>query len=117
MIREDNLPRLQWPLGIIVEVYPGKDGLLYPGKDDLIRNADVKIAKELLKDPIRNFIPNLKICLVDFNIGSPLDVLKPSEVNQVQETDIQKSTMTCYDSVLLQSRTGRLIKKPSQLAL
>jgi len=28
LIREDNCPRLTWPIGLIVETYPGKDGLV-----------------------------------------------------------------------------------------
>ncbi|ELT87531.1 hypothetical protein CAPTEDRAFT_204419 [Capitella teleta] len=27
MVREDNTPRWHWPLGVVEEVFPGKDGL------------------------------------------------------------------------------------------
>ncbi|XP_014673255.1 PREDICTED: uncharacterized protein LOC106813592 [Priapulus caudatus] len=37
LVREDHIPRLSWPLGIIVEVFPGRDGL--------IRSVKVKTAK------------------------------------------------------------------------
>ena len=32
LIREDNFPRMCWPLGIIIETHPGRDGLVRPVK-------------------------------------------------------------------------------------
>jgi hypothetical protein len=26
LIREDNVPRMQWPLGLVTKEFPGKDG-------------------------------------------------------------------------------------------
>ena len=28
LIKEDNVPRLSWPLGVITELFPGKDGVV-----------------------------------------------------------------------------------------
>ena len=28
LIHEENLPRLRWPVGVVVKVYPGRDGLV-----------------------------------------------------------------------------------------
>lgn len=40
LIREDTVPRLQWPLGTLVNVYPGKDGFVH--------SADVKTHKDVV---------------------------------------------------------------------
>ena len=45
LVREDNLPRMKWPLGVIEEVYPGKDGL--------IRSVKVRMARGSLMRPIQ----------------------------------------------------------------
>ena len=28
LIKEDNIPHLRWPLGVVTQVYPGKDGFM-----------------------------------------------------------------------------------------
>ena len=45
LIRDDMRPRMQWPLGVVVCVYPGRDGL--------IRAADVKTDRGIFKRPIQ----------------------------------------------------------------
>lgn len=45
LIKEDNIPRMSWPCGIVLEVFPGKDGL--------IRSVKVKTAKGTLLRPIQ----------------------------------------------------------------
>ena len=45
MIREDNCPRLQWPVGLVIDVYPGKDGL--------VRTVRVKTSKGVFVRPIQ----------------------------------------------------------------
>ena len=45
LIREDNTPRLKWPLGVITQVFPGRDGI--------VRSVQVKTAKGTLTRPIQ----------------------------------------------------------------
>ena len=45
LIREDNIPRMKWPLGVITRVFPGKDGL--------VRSVEVKTVNGLLVRPIQ----------------------------------------------------------------
>ena len=45
LIKEDNIPRMSWPCGIVLEVFPGKDGL--------IRSVKVKTAKGIFHRPIQ----------------------------------------------------------------
>ena len=53
LIQDEAFPRLQWPLGIIQQVYPGRDGH--------IPFAQVKTAKGVLVRPIQR-IHQLEIC-------------------------------------------------------
>ncbi|VEN51227.1 unnamed protein product [Callosobruchus maculatus] len=49
VLREDNSPPLHWPLGIIKEVFPGKDGH--------IRNVTVKTSKGIFSRPVIKVFP------------------------------------------------------------
>ncbi|XP_068240256.1 uncharacterized protein [Palaemon carinicauda] len=52
LIKEDNLPRLKWPLGVIVNVYKGKDGL--------VRSVRLKTKKGEMTGPIQRLY-NLEV--------------------------------------------------------
>ena len=52
IIKEDNVPCLQWPIGRIVKVYRGAD--------DLIRVVDVKTSNGVFSRPIHRLAPLLK---------------------------------------------------------
>ena len=45
LIREDGLPRLRWPTGVIQAVFPGKDGV--------VRAVEVKTSKGVYKRPVQ----------------------------------------------------------------
>ena len=45
LVREDNTPRLSWPLGVIVELFPGKDGI--------VRSVKIKTAKGVINRPVQ----------------------------------------------------------------
>lgn len=49
IIKEDNLPSLEWPLGRVVNVYKGDD--------NVVRVVDVKTAKGVFKRPIHRLAP------------------------------------------------------------
>lgn len=54
LLKDENLPPAQWRMGRILEVFPGKDGL--------VRNVLVKTEKSILKRPVQ------KLCIlpIDF---------------------------------------------------
>ena len=52
LIRGEGTRRLQWPLGVVKVVYPGRDGL--------VRSVQMKTAKGLLTRPIQR-VHNLEI--------------------------------------------------------
>ena len=53
----ENTPRNQWPLGLVIQVYPGKDGL--------VRTVQVKTKSGVYVRPV------VKICLLEANLVDP----------------------------------------------
>ena len=51
LIQDENLPRRTWPLGKVINVYPGRDGL--------VRSAQVKSKWSVLTRPVH------KLCLLE----------------------------------------------------
>ena len=45
LIREENIPRLKWPLGVVTELFPGKDGT--------VRSVLLRTARGSLTRPIQ----------------------------------------------------------------
>ena len=45
LVREDNFPRMYWPLGIIVDTHPGKDGL--------VRSVKIRTSQGIICRPIQ----------------------------------------------------------------
>ncbi|XP_066947088.1 uncharacterized protein [Macrobrachium rosenbergii] len=52
IVKEERVPRLLWPLGVITEVCPGKDGM--------VRSAKVKTKRGFVTKPVQNLY-NLEI--------------------------------------------------------
>ena len=52
MVHVDTCPRLQWPWGVVVTVFPGKDGK--------VRAAEVRTAKGIVRRPVQKLY-NLEI--------------------------------------------------------
>ena len=53
LMREDNTPRLSWPIGVVQEMYPGRDGVC--------RTVSVKTKRGVFVRPIQR-IHDLEIC-------------------------------------------------------
>ena len=45
MIREDNTPRMYWPLGVVVD--------MFPGKDNITRSVKVRTSKGVICRPVQ----------------------------------------------------------------
>ena len=48
LLREDNIPRMNWPLGVIIDLFPGRDGI--------VSCVNVKLQKECCVDLFRNYM-------------------------------------------------------------
>ncbi|XP_068232100.1 uncharacterized protein [Palaemon carinicauda] len=117
LVKEDHMPRLQWPIGVIVNVYLGRDGL--------IRSVDVKTRKGIVNRSIQR--------LHDFEINAHLNpglknlsVEVPEHVNDNSEMNIDviddktaeqnPNGNTVVDGNMY-SKKGRQIKRPHKLDL
>ncbi|XP_021952076.1 uncharacterized protein LOC110849008 [Folsomia candida] len=113
LVQVDNKKRVEWPLGRIIQLNPGKDG--EP------RSAVVKTSKGILRRPLQRLSP-LEIPSGDREMS------KPEEERQVQDfeeedtdddTVLQESNEDLVDEALPEviTRAGRKIKKPDRLGV
>ena len=106
LLREDHVPRLKWPLGVITKVFPGKD--------QLVRSVEVKTSRGFLQRPIQ--------LLHDLEVGSPsVDVLQipPASVDVLQTPLASGSQSTAFndnlqnDALVGTTRSGKTFRKNS----
>jgi hypothetical protein len=106
LVRSDNQKRLDWPLAVVKEVFPGQDGH--------IRVVKLKTAKGELIRPIQRLIPlEVKHCEEEAKRfrGSAKIPSKAAERPEPEpEEEIEFPTETD-----LRTRSGRMIKKPERL--
>ena len=73
LIRRENTPRCQWPLGLVMNVYPGQDGL--------VRSVKVKCRAGTYERPIT------KICLLEASKEQPEeDMRHPHSTETTQKS-------------------------------
>ena len=103
LVKTDNLPRQKWPLGIVIEVFPGKDGL--------IRSVKVKTANSVVVRPIQR--------LIDLEISNKMDCEKVSDqYDVVDDLDCSSKndeidTRDIHSNVCV-TRRGRVVKPPQR---
>ena len=107
LIKEDNIPRFKWPLGVIVDVFVGKDGL--------VRSVKVKTKNGEITRPIQRLY-DLEVGRSDDLITSNVscDELDNNECDMNPEVPLK--TVSDAD-VIPKSRAGRVIKAPTKLDL
>ena len=118
LVREDNMPRLQWPIGVVVNVYLGRDGL--------IRSDDVKTRKGVFNRSIQTLhdlemnpqlgtdVRNLSQQLISDNVicDSAVNNYVADDEASVQGFEIEDET-----DVSAYTKRGRLVKRPHRLDL
>ena len=72
LIREENIPRLQWPLGLGIEILPSKD--------NLTRSVKIKMAKGIVQRPVQEL--------------HDLEVQSTSVIDQIDEIIHDKNDVT-----------------------
>ncbi|KAK3722370.1 hypothetical protein QZH41_013692, partial [Actinostola sp. cb2023] len=70
LVKHDNSPRPRWPLGLIVDTYPGSDGL--------VRSVQVKTQSGVYVCPVD------KICLLEGEMLQLITDLRPYRHGQIQ---------------------------------
>ena len=76
LIKEDHLPRLQWPLGTIIKLYPGKDGS--------VRSVELKTSKGDIVRPVQRLY-DLEI---NSNFSSQLNTKSGRRIKPVVRMDL-----------------------------
>lgn len=107
LVREDNSPRLQWPLGVIVELFPGKDGI--------IRSVKVKTAKGVISRPVQK-LHNLELSSAgeDATTDEAHSPLPPTDAFPAYAQGSDEAHSMTPSSTYV-SRTGRIVKPPQRL--
>ena len=100
LIREDNVPRLKWPIGIVTEVFPGRDGL--------IRTVQLKTANNTIVRPIQK--------LHYLEINSLIDsVEKPVETVQIPIVAAESENSLNNQTRAIVTRYGRTVNAQNRL--
>ena len=96
LVKEDTVPRLQWPLGRIVEVYKGRDGL--------IRSAKVKTSKGVIVRAIQR--------LYDLEITDCSDCDEATASDDVSVNNDDDVTEVPSSTNEMKTRSGRIVRTP-----
>ena len=118
LIRDEPLvPRLQWPLARVVQLYPGSDGN--------VRSVDVRTSKGIVCRPIQK-LHRLEVCeLPNLNDSDIIEVpeaadhsLQPVERDNLPEltsNNDEDPMSTENNSRVTITRSGRSSKPPERL--
>ena len=124
LIRQDKIPRLQWPIGRVINVFPGKDSL--------IRSVEIKTEKGIFKRDIKNlhFLEshaNLKT-LENLPQDDKINVTSLTDLENVNKNvigidsnctsqEVQADVVTPKTSTgsNYTTRSGRIVKPPQRL--
>ena len=101
LIKEDNIPRFRWPLGVVLETFPGKDGY--------VRTVKVKTANSTLIRPIQRLHDlEIKNRIVEDKPNDVIVVNEPSDDEPVVNNDDMNSTNV--------SRYGRTLRQTDRFS-
>ena len=113
LLREDNVPRMCWPLGLIVDMFPGRDGI--------VRSVNVQTSKGVFCRPIQK-LHDLEIYHdVKENYVVPVDTHRQiSNVSDEDDESINNETENVNEinfPEVMMSKSGRVIKPRTVLDL
>ena len=113
LIREDNVPRMRWPLGLITDLFPGSDGI--------IRCVNIQTAKSVICRSVQR-LHDLEIFydVNNENEVSQVPVGPSPQIRNVLSEDVDEvqydTDIDCLAQVKT-SRSGRVIKPRAVLDL
>ena len=102
LVGADNKKRFEWPLGRIVELYPGKDGE--------IRVAKVQTQNGVLIRPLQRLYPLEVPGSEKIIVPEPVKVKEDPKTRQVEASDRGSQEVATVDNTT--TRSGRNVKKP-----
>ena len=98
LIREENIPRLKWPLGVVTELFPGKDGI--------VRSVLLRTARGSLTTPIQLY--------QDLEINDKTGGCEETFPSSVECIDSNKVKVDKLEEVVQPTqrvkRSGRIVK-------
>ena len=121
LIKEDNVPRLKWPIGVVVDMFPGHDGI--------VRSIRVRTKKGELTRPIQRAYdleirkhesmvgPEAMNSIDDVSVNDILPEVDLSDVSNDDPSNNDVHSNTVVSDVPTVTRTGRVIKAPKKLDL
>ena len=131
IMKDESLPRGQWPLAIVEEIFPGRDGL--------VRNVRVKTAKGSYTRSVQNLYdlelmhqPDDEVNVIDMNddtmtndnddlnvVNNDTDISNVTIDNDNADLNIANAVDENIDiaDIPVQTRVGRNIKPPRRLDL
>ena len=104
LVREDNIPRMSWPLGVIVKTFPGKDGI--------IRAVSVKMSKGVFTRPIQK-LHDLEL---DSEVSHETELVNPPPAVLSEQPPIIPQE-EIVDTPERTTRSGRTIRAPPKMNL
>jgi hypothetical protein len=108
LIGHDNVRRIDWPLGIVLE--------LYPGKDNIPRVARLRTAQGERIRPFQRLYPLEVSAKTDFDILKKASRKTDLTVENIRNISVESSD-TSKVSSLTKSRSGRTRRIPQRLDL
>ena len=111
LIREDHLPRLQWPLGRIIELLPGKDNKIRTVKLQTASGVRIRSVQRL--HHLESVTPQLDTVNGDPDVPRDPSVVHVSNPSSLQG-GVMKKAPSPNDKPRI-SRAGRFIKSPTKL--
>ena len=112
LIREENIPRLQWPLGLVIEILPSKD--------NLTRSVKIKTAKGIVQRPVQKLhdlevqstsvIDQIDEIIHDKNdVTTVIDISDDVDKLEDKNVDVKDVDQNSY-----RTRFGRTIRNPDR---
>ena len=107
LVKEDNVPRMSWPLGIVEETFPGHEGI--------IRSVNVRTSRGIVCRPVQR--------LHELEISGPIDVEDVEVRSDYGDTNVSDGTRAASENVSsddcsnVYTRVGRAVKPPMKLNL
>ncbi len=105
-MKEDNISRLQWPLGLVVDIFPGQDGVL--------GSVNVKTFGGVLNRAVQE-LHNLQVSSREYtNVNETAQDFPDIDAAVQESSDSRPLPETAAET---HTRSGRSVKVPRKLDL
>ena len=120
LIREDNTPRLQWPIGIIVDTYPGRDGIIRTVKVRTPQGEYTRAIQKLHDLEIETEVSNVENEAESSTVESEAatsHVIDKAVISNNNDSKAPEKRVSEETKVKGTTRSGRTVKSPQKMNL